>query len=333
MTLQQLKYAMVVARTGSMNKAAESLYISQPTLTNTIRGLEEETGITLFNRTNKGVNLTSEGSDFIFYAKKVCDQYEQLIWRYDGKGNTRKVFSVSTQHYAFVCEAFAEVVKAYDASTFHFSILETTTPKTIEDVSSQISEVGVLFLSDFNRVELNRIFVDNGLTYKKIVSCRFYVYLGKNHPLADRTMIDYEDIIKYPLITYEQGKNSPLYMSEEIFAEQDYPYSVKVSDRASMLQIMKKLNGFTFCSGAVKGAVGWSDYKVIPLRESAHLPYSSMEIGYIHKDELSEIGKKFIDELYKAAPAEEHQPEGPDSPEADTSNPDRPEADASNPDK
>ena len=323
MTLQQLKYAMVVARTGSMNKAAESLYISQPTLTNTIRGLEEETGITLFNRTNKGVNLTSEGSDFIFYAKKVCDQYEQLIWRYDGKGNTRKVFSVSSQHYAFVCEAFAEVVKSYDASTFHFSILETTTPKTIEDVSNQISEVGGLFLSDFNRDELNRIFVDNGLTYKKIVSCRFYVYLGKNHPLADRTIIDYEDIIKYPIITYEQGKNSPLYMSEEIFGEQDYPYSVKVSDRASMLQIMKKLNGFTFCSGAVKGAVGWSDYKVIPLRESSHLPYSSMEIGYIHKDELSEIGKKFIDELYNAAPAEEYQPEGTDRPEADTSNPDK----------
>nr|MCR4635779.1 LysR family transcriptional regulator [Butyrivibrio sp.] len=110
---------------------------------------------------------------------------------------------------------------------------------------------------------------------------------------------------KYPLLTYEQGKDSPLYMAEEIFGEQDYPYTIKVSDRASMLQIMNKLNGFTFCSGAVRGAVGWSDYKVIPLRESAHLPYSSMEIGYIHKDGLSEIGKRFVEELYKAAPSEE----------------------------
>ena len=113
MTLQQLRYAMVVAQTGSMNKAAESLFISQPTLTNTIRGLEEESGITIFNRTNKGVDLTAEGSDFLFYAKKVCDQYDQLIWRYDGKGNARKVFSVSTQHYSFVCEAFSDTSTAF----------------------------------------------------------------------------------------------------------------------------------------------------------------------------------------------------------------------------
>lgn len=305
MTLQQLRYAMVVAQTGSMNKAAESLFISQPTLTNTIRGLEEESGITIFNRTNKGVNLTAEGSDFLFYAKKVCDQYDQLIWRYDGKGNARKIFSVSTQHYSFVCEAFSDIVKDYDASTYHFSILETTTSKVIEDVSTSASEVGVLFLSDFNKEALKKLFVDNSLTYKKIVSCRFYVYLGKNHPLADRDIIDYEDITRYPLLTYEQGKDSPLYMAEEIFGEQDYPYSIKVSDRASMLQIMNKLNGFTFCSGAVRGAVGWSDYKIIPLRESAHLPYSSMEIGYIHKDGLSQIGKRFVEELYKAAPSEE----------------------------
>lgn len=306
MTLQQLKYAMVVAQTGSMNKAAESLYISQPTLTNTIRQLEEESGITIFNRTNKGVVLTGEGSDFLFYAKKVCDQYEQLLWRYDGKGNARKVFSVSTQHYSFVCEAFADVVKNYDASNYHFSILETRTSKVIEDVSVSKSDIGVLFLSEFNREELKKIFVENGLTYRKIISCQVYVYLGKNHPLSDRSLIDYEDIIKYPLLTYEQGKHSPLYMAEEIFGEQDYPYTIKVSDRASMLQIMNRLNGFTFCSGAVKGAVGWSDYKVIPLRKSSHLPYSSMEIGYIYKDDLCEIGKKFVDELYKAAPAEEN---------------------------
>ena len=296
---------MVVAQTGSMNKAAESLYISQPTLTNTIRGLEEESGVTIFNRTNKGVNLTGEGSDFLFYAKKVCDQYDQLIWRYDGKGNNRKVFSVSSQHYSFVCEAFADAVKNYDASTYHFSILETTTSNVIENVSTGKSEVGILFLSDFNRDGLKQLFVDNSLIYKRIINCSFYVYLGKNHPLADRELIDYDDITKYPLITYEQGKDAPLYMSEEIFGEQDYPYNIKVSDRASMLQIMNKLNGFTFCSGAVKGAVGWSDYKVIPLKESSHLPYSSMEIGYIYKDDLSEIGKKFVEELYRAAPTEE----------------------------
>lgn len=302
MTLQQLRFAITVAETGSMNKASESLYISQPTLTNTIKSLEEESGITIFHRTNKGVVLTPEGSDFIFYAKRVFEQFEQFKWRYSGSGRSRKIFSVSAQHYSFVCEAFAETVKCYDTSEFHFSVLETTTAQTIENVSNGISEVGVIFLSDFNRKELEKIFIDNNLTFKRIIRCGSYIYLGLNHPLADREIIEYEDIIRYPLLTYEQGNGSPLYMAEEIYGEEEYPYTIKVSDRASMLQIMKKLNGFTFCSAAVKGAVGWSDYKIIPLKENDHLKYSSMEIGYIFKDDLSDIGKQFVEELIKAAP-------------------------------
>ena len=302
MTLQQLKYALIVAETGSMNKAAESLFISQPTLTNTIRGLEEESGVTIFTRTNRGVNLTSEGSDFLFYARKVCDQYDQLKWRYDGKGHTKRIFSVSTQHYSFVCRAFTEVVKKYDASMYQFSILETSTRKVIEDVSSQQSEVGVIFLSNFNRTGVESSLIENGLKFHSLIKCNFYVYLGRNHPLANEELINFEDIIQYPLLTYEQGKDSPLYMAEEILGEQDYPYTIKVSDRASMLQIMKDLNGFTFCSGAVRGAVGGSDYKVIPLKRSSHLPYSSMEIGYILKGVVSDIGENFIKELHKASP-------------------------------
>lgn len=302
MTLQQLKYAIAVAETGSMNRAAESLYISQPTLTNTIRGLEKESGVVIFNRTNKGVNLTSEGSDFLFYARKVCDQYDQLKWRYDGKGHTKRIFSVTTQHYSFVCRAFTEVVKKYDASMFQFSILESTTTKVIEDVASQQSEIGVIFLSDFNRSGVENLLYENGIKFHTLIKCNFYVYLGKNHPLASRERINFEEIIEYPLLTYEQGKGSPLYMAEEILGEQDYPYIIKVSDRASMLQIMKDLNGFTFCSGAVKGAVGSNEYKVIPLNKSPYLPYNTMEIGYIQKGVLSEIGSSFVEELHKASP-------------------------------
>ncbi len=303
MTIQQLKYALTVAKTGSMNRASETLYISQPTLTNTIRGLEEESGVTIFNRTNKGVSLTPEGSDFMFYAKKVCDQYDQLIMRYDGKGRTKRIFSVSTQHYAFVCRAFSELVRSCDSSMFQFSILETTTRKVIEDVAGQQSEVGVLYISSFNRSGLERLLIENGLEFHSLIKCDFYIYLGNDHPLANEEEIDYEEISKYPLLTYEQGVDSPLYMAEEILGEQDYPYRIKVSDRASMLQIMKDLNGFTFCSGAVKGAVGRSEYKILPLKKNPHLPYNSMEIGYINNGVLSEIGRKFVEELYKACPA------------------------------
>lgn len=305
MTLQQLKYALTLAETGSMNKAAESLFISQPALTNTIRVLEEEAGVTIFTRTNRGVSLTSEGSDFLFYARKVCDQFDQLRWRYDGKGHTKRIFSVSTQHYSFVCRAFTEVVKNYDASMFQFSILETSTGKVIEDVSDQQSEVGIIFLSDFNRTGIESRLIDNGLKFHSLIKCNFYVYLGVNHPLANEELINFEDIIRYPLLTYDQGKDSPLYMAEEILGEQDYPYTIKVSDRASMLQIMNDLNGFTFCSGAVRGAVGGGDYKVIPLKKSSHMPYTSMEIGYITKGVVSDIAERFIKELYKASPHEE----------------------------
>ena len=305
MTLQQLRYVMAVAETGSMNKAAEYLYISQPTLTNTIRSLEEDAGITIFRRTNKGVQLTTEGSDFLFYAKKVCDQYDQLRWRYSGKGRKIKVLSVSTQHYAFVCEAFSAIINSYDTSMYNFSILETKTQQVIDDVTNGKSEIGVLFLSEFNRKGIENTLHENRLTFRKIVRCHIYVYVGDSHPLADKEMIDFDEIIRYPLLTYDQGENSPLFMAEEVLGEQDYPYVIKVSDRASMLQIMDKVNGFTFCSGAVRGAVGKEKFRVLPLKKSAKLPYDSMEIGYIFRDELSSLGKQFVEELYKAAPMDE----------------------------
>lgn len=299
MTLQQFHYVIVVAENGSMNKAAEALFISQPTLTNAIKALEQEAGITIFNRTNKGVDLTSEGAEFLMRAKQIYKQYERLLEKYAGNGNAKRIFSVSTQHYSFAVRAFAETVKRFDASRYQFSILETQTGQVIRDVSSMRSEIGIIYLSDFNRKVIEKLLVENDLEFHRLISSNAYAYLWRGHPLAKKEAIRFEELLEYPILSYEQGEDFSLYMSEEILGEQEYPYMIKVGDRATMLCLMKELNGYTLCSGAVREALGGNDYVIVPLQPDKHLPDSMMEIGYILKGQLSEVGKAYIEELKK----------------------------------
>ena len=294
MTLQQLKYAMVVARTGSMNKAAESLYISQPTLTNTIRGLEEETGITLFNRTNKGVNLTSEGSDFIFYAKKVCDQYEQLIWRYDGKGNTRKVFSVSSQHYAFVVNAFVELVREYEENKYEFTLRELKTAEIIEDVRTHRSDIGILFLCDFNREVIRHILQSEEIQFVRLFTAKPHVFVSKQNPLVGNEYVTLEDLKDFPRLTYDQGVKNSFYFAEELHITENSPKNIIVSDRATLFNLLIGLDGYTISSGVLSSDLNGDNIVAIPLKSD-----ELMEIGYIITADrpMSAMTKRYLEHL------------------------------------
>ena len=301
MTLQQLLYALTIAEKGSMNKAAESLFISQPSLTLAMKDLEKEIGITIFRRSSRGVQLTNEGADFLVSARQIYQQYELLKDKYSGTGDIKRKFAVSTQHYSFITKAFVETVKQYDTKNFDFAIRETKTQDVISDVGKLRSEIGILFESDFNRKVITKMLRDNDLEFTKLIDCRAYVYIWKNHPLAGEASISLNMLKDYPCLSFEQGDQSSLYLAEEILGETEYPRTIKTTDRATMLNLMVGLNGYTLCSGIICEELNGSDYVAIPFKEDRNHRNTKMTIGYVTKRHsiMSDIGKTFIDEVEK----------------------------------
>ncbi len=296
MTLQQLKYAITIADCNSMNKAAQALFISQPSLSASIRDLENEIGITIYKRTNRGITITPEGEEFLGYARQVAEQYELINHRYVDKNSVKKKFSVSTQHYSFAVKAFVEMVKQFGMDEYEFAVHETKTYEVIENVKSFKSELGILYLNDFNRKVLTKILKENNLEFTELFQCSTYVYLWKGNPLAKKDLITLEDLEDYPCLSFDQGMNNSFYFAEEVLSANEYKKIIKGNDRATMLNLMVGLNGYTLCSGIICEELNGNDYKAIPLDSD-----EIMSIGYITRKNttMSQLGKKYVDELIK----------------------------------
>lgn len=302
MTLQQLKYVIGIAETGSFNKAAEKLYVSQPSLTSTIHDLEEELGIIIFNRTGRGVTLTNDGTEFLAHAKQLYMSYENLMEKYgeEGKG-LRKKFGVSTQHYSFAVKSFVEMVKKFNTAEYEFAIRETKTKEVIDDVANLKSEIGILYLSDFNRKIIMNLLKAKDLEFHKIIDCKAFVYIWKGHPLAKNKSISFSELEDYPCLSFEQGDGASYYFAEEILSTDEYHRTIKANDRATILNLMIGLNGYTLCSGIICEELNGSDYVAVPFREEDEHINRVMEIGYITKKNfnLSTIGEIYIKEIKK----------------------------------
>ena len=301
MTLQQLKYALAIAKNGSINKTAEELFVAQSSLSCAIRELENELGITIFQRTGRGVSLTPDGTEFLVYAGRVYQQYELLQEKYGKNGSFKRKFGVSTQHYSFAVKAFAEMVKNFDTLNFEFAIRETKTLEVIKDVGSMKSEVGILYRSAFNEKIINKMLSDNDLEFFELTKCRAYVYLWKNHPLSNEDSISLEQLEEFPRLAFEQGDGAASYFDEEILSDISYPRVIKSLDRATQLNLMIALNGYTLCSGIICEELNGSDYIAVPFREDENNRNSIMEIGYIRKKftPLSDIAELYIAEIKK----------------------------------
>ncbi len=293
MTLQQLKYAIAIADNRSINKAAKILFMSQPALSDSVRDLETELGITIFERTNKGAFMTAEGSDFMSYARQMIEQSNLIEDRYVKKRKKEK-FSVSTQHYTFAVKAFVDLIEKCGMDRYEFGISETKTYEVIEDVKQFRSEIGILYLDSFNSPVLTKIFRENNLTYTKLFSCKVYVYLSATHPLADRSTVKLEDLTDYPCLSFQQGQNNSFYFAEEALSTLDYQKIVKCNDRATILNMMIGLNGYTICSGIICEDLNGANYKAIPLEDN-----EIMTIIYITREgtTLSKLGEQYIELL------------------------------------
>ena len=302
MTIQQLKYVITISEKGSLNQAAEVLYVTQPSLTSAVRELEKELGITIFNRGGKGMTLTNDGTEFLQYARQVVGQYDRLLEKYGKGGNLRKKFGISSQHYSFAVKSFVEMVKQFDTDEYEFAIRETRTPEVIEDVTTGKSEVGILYLSDFNRKAIGKFLKSSQLEFHPLIQCEPYVYLWKGHPLAGKEKIRLSDLRDYPCLSFEQGSGGAFYFAEEVLSTYDYIRTIKATDRATMLNLMVGLNGYTLCSGIICEELNGSDYVAVAFEDKEEeVAAGRMEIGYIVKENmiLSQLAEQYIGELKK----------------------------------
>lgn len=276
MTLMQLRYAIMVADTGTITEAASKLYISQPSLTNAIHELEKEMNLVIFQRTNKGILLSGEGEEFLGYARQVLEQAAILEDKYKGNGGGKKQFCVSTQHYSFAVNAFVDLIKEYGQEEYDFSLRETQTYEIIEDVAHMRSEIGILFLNDFNETVLRKILKTNDLEFHELFVAKPHVFISRKHPLADRQVITNQELEAYPYLSFEQGEHNSFYFSEEIFSTSERKKNIRVRDRATLFNLLIGLNGYTVCSGVIDKKLNGKDIIAVPLQDEG-----DMRIGYI----------------------------------------------------
>ncbi len=294
MTLQQLRYAIEIANSGSMNEAAKRLFVSQPSLSNAIKELENELGIIIFERTNRGISVSAEGVEFLGYARQIIEQTEFMENRYTGKKRSPVYFSVSTQHYAFVVDAFVRLMKERELAEYNFSLRETQTFEIIEDVRTLRSDLGILYINESNYKVMNKLFSDGNLKFTPLFNTNPHVYVRAGHTLASKESIILEDILPYPYITFEQGDNNSLHFSEEMLSFTQIEKNIKVTDRATLSNLLLGSDAYTIGTGIMASDLNGNGVVTIP--------YESNEVftvGWIaHKDRKpSEIMSAYIDLL------------------------------------
>ena len=286
----------MVAETGTITEAANRLYISQPSLTNAIHELEKEMNITIFNRSNKGISLSKEGDDFLGYARQVLEQAAILEDKYKGRYGGKKQFCVSTQHYSFAVNAFVDLIKEYGQEEYDFSLRETQTYEIIEDVAKMRSEIGILFLNDFNEKVIRKILKSHDLEFHSLFVAAPHIFISRDHPLAAKQMITNEELESYPYLSFEQGEHNSFYFSEEIFSISERKKNIRVRDRATLFNLLIGLNGYTVCSGVIDEKLNGRDIIAVPLADEGE-----MRIGYIthRKGRRSQLGDSYLEALKK----------------------------------
>lgn len=288
MTLQQMKYAIEIARCGSMNIAAQKLFITQPSLSKALRELENELGISVFERTNRGVNVTTEGSEFLGYARQVIEQMELVEKRYHSSVPAAPHFSVSTQHYAFAVNAFVDLIHQYDVSAYKFTLRETRTHEIIEDVRNLRSEIGILYLNAFNRKVLRKIFRESQVAFTELFTARPHVFVSAVNPLTKLEKVRLADLEPYPCLSFEQGEYNSFHFSEEILSTVYHAKTIQVSDRATLFNLLIGLNGYTISTGVLSADLNGNDIVAVPLDVDERITVGWISHKNVHLSRLAE---------------------------------------------
>lgn len=294
LTLQQLRYVIEVANRGSINEAAKRLFITQPSLSNAIRDLEEELQLSIFDRSNKGITLSKEGIEFLSYARQVVEQADLLESRYLNAKPAPQHFSVSTQHYAFAVNAFVSLVEEHGQDEYEMALKETKTYEIIEDVKHLRSEIGILYLNDFNEKVINKMLKEANLQFHLLFTATPHIFISIKNPLAKQKLVTIDQLAQYPYLSFDQGEYNSFHFSEEILSTISHPKSIRVTDRATLFNLLIGLNGYTISTGVLSADLNGNEIIPVPLDcpESIHVGWIS------HKNTvLSKLGTAYIEAL------------------------------------
>ncbi|WP_313075467.1 LysR family transcriptional regulator [Lacrimispora sp.] len=294
MTLQQLRYIITIVNCGSISEAAKQLYITQPSLSNAVKELELEYGVSIFNRTSKGITLSSDGSEFLSYARQILEQTDLMEQHYLNKKPLKRICSISTQHYAFAVNAFVNLVSRQENDEYEFTLREARTHEIIEDVKNFRSELGILYMNDFNENVLSKLFKESGLIFHPLFVASPHVFISSSHPLSSKEFVTMTDLEEFPFLAFEQGEKNSFYFSEEILSTVPRKKIIYVSDRATLFNLLIGLNGYTICSGILNSNLNGDNIIAIPLHTKEY-----MRIGWIANPRvhLSIFAENYLEEL------------------------------------
>lgn len=296
MTLQQLRYLIAISEHGSINAAAQNLYVSQSNLSTAIKELERELGITIFTRSNRGVTLTNDGTELLGYARQVIEQANMMEERYARGRAEHMRLAVSTQHYYFSLQAFINVAEQCASEKYDFILRECATGQIVDDVRTFRSDIGVLYLDEFNSRVLRKAFVDADLSFAPLFVAQVHVFVGEGHPLAAHSSVKLEDLEPFPRYSFEQGTTNSFYYSEEPFGYLHHDRNIRMTDRGTLTNLLTSFNGYTISTGVLSSEMH-SGITAIPLDVDER-----MQVGYIMHNERrpSTLMVRYIDELNKA---------------------------------
>lgn len=296
MTLQQLKYVITISEEGTLSGAAKRLFLSQPSLTKSVKALEQEMDICIFDRTNKGIAVSKEGEVFLGYARQVLEQAALLEETYKARSGGKQEFGVSTQHYSFAVKAFVDLIQEYGSERYDFSLRETQTYEIIDDVARMKSEIGILYYNDFNKTVLQKILQANELKFTELFVAKPHIFISTGNPLAKKTSVTMDELASYPYLSFEQGSHNSFYFSEEIFSTVVRSKNIRVRDRATLFNLLIGLNGYTVCSGVIDEDLNGKSIIAVPLEAEG-----DMHIGIVthNRAHASRLGMSYIDALKK----------------------------------
>jgi DNA-binding transcriptional LysR family regulator len=298
LTIQQLKYIVEVADKGSITEAAKSLFVSQPSLSASIKELESEIKTTIFVRTNRGIVVSNEGADFLAYARQILQQVVLVEDRYINATPSKQRFSVSTHHYTFAANAFVDLIKEFGGDEYEFTLRETKTFEIIEDVKSLRSELGIIYLSSFNEHVIRKYLNEGNLLFSELFVAVPHIFICKENPLANRSSVTLDDLENLPYLEYEQGEHNSFYFSEEILSTLNHKKTIRVSDRAAVVNLLIGINAYTISTGVFPSYLHGDDIIAIPLEIE-----EKIHVGVItHKDYIpTRLGEIYLSALKRIA--------------------------------
>lgn len=294
MTIQQCKYVLEIAESGSFNEAAKRLFIAQSSLSLSIKSLEEELQIKIFERAENGVCLTKEGSEFIRYARGMVDQYDFIVQRFTQR-QRGECLSVATQHYDFVADIFGKLMNEIKEEAFDLALREMKTYEVINETETAYCDIGILAVKSNDVGIMRRYLGKRGLQFTAVREAGPHIYLRRGHPLCESPLITAGMLSDFPYVSYEQGKHNVPLFAEEIFHTGGNK-RVEISDRASLMNVLLATDSYTVGTGIMPSLLNEGRIVSIPFESD-----DSYLIGYIlRKDRTpSALTTRFTEMMQK----------------------------------